>query len=406
MAGDPRLGARDRGGDGRHRVQLDLLPHADVEQHLRIGGEVGGEIGERAAGQRHRAQHIERRAQAIAGEQIVREDDVARLLAAEREAALAHLLHHVLVADRRADQLDAERLERELEADVAHHGRDDRVTAQPPFPLQLAAAHQQHRIAVDDVAAVIDENRAVAVAVEGDAHGAAARHHRLGQLLGMGRTAGEVDVAAVGPVADHDRLEAEAVEQLRRDGRGRAVGAVDDDRERAGLGRLGKHRPQVIEVGVDQVGARHRAGLAGVRVPRRVGDDRLDLALDRLGELLALAGEHLDAVVLVGIVRRGDHDAGVVGPGAREEGDRGRRHHAGAGHRRAFAARAVRELGLDPAARLARVAADEQLRRRGTVRQRPHQRGAEPAHRRRIERRLARDTADAVGAEHPVIDHW
>ena len=51
--------------------------------------------------------------------------------------------------------------------------------------------------------------------------------------------------------------------------------------------------------------------------------------------------------------------------------------------RRALARRAVRELGLDPGAGLARVAADQQARRLGAVRQRPHERGAEPPDRRR-----------------------
>ena len=42
-----------------------------------------------------------------------------------------HLLHHVLVADRAPHQVDAALAERDLEADVAHHGRDDGVAAQP-----------------------------------------------------------------------------------------------------------------------------------------------------------------------------------------------------------------------------------------------------------------------------------
>ena len=57
---------------------------------------------------------------------------------------------------------------------------------------------------------------------------------------------------------------------------------------------------------------RHGAGSPSRRLPGRVGDDRFDLALDALGELLAASREHLDAVVLERIVRRGDHDAGVV----------------------------------------------------------------------------------------------
>ena len=70
-----------------------------------------------------------------------------------------------------------ERAQRELEADVAHHGRDDRVAAQPAFALQLAPAHQQHGVAVDDPAAMVDEDRAVAVAVERHAHRAPALDH-------------------------------------------------------------------------------------------------------------------------------------------------------------------------------------------------------------------------------------
>ena len=69
-------------------------------------------------------------------------------------------------------------LQRELEPDVAHHRRDDGVALQPPLALQLPAAHQQHRVAVDDLAAMVDEDRAIAVAVERHAHLAAALDDR------------------------------------------------------------------------------------------------------------------------------------------------------------------------------------------------------------------------------------
>ena len=128
--------------------------------------------------------------------------------------------------------------------------------------------------------------------------------------------------------------------------------------------------------------------------------------LDRLRELFALARKHLDAVVLVRIVRGGDHHAGIEGAGSREERDRGRGHDARAGHRRPLAARAVGELRFDPAARFAGVAADQELRRLGAVGKRAHERRAEPADGRPIERRRARPAADAVGAEQPIVCHW
>ena len=81
---------------------------------------------------------------------------------------------------------------------------------------------------------------------------------------------------------------------------------------RSGAG-IRTDRAQVGEIALDQIrAAARRRRLAVGDVPRRVGDDRLDLALDALGELLAAPREHLDAVVLERIVRRRDHDAGVV----------------------------------------------------------------------------------------------
>ena len=118
-----------------------------------------------------------------------------------------------------------------------------------------------------------------------------------------------------GSIADDDGLEPQAREQRRRDGRRRAVRAVDrPSREPRTVSRerFRKHRAQVIEIRADEIRLRNGAGWPSAGAPRRIGDDRLDLALDPLGELLAAARKHLDAVVLERIVRSGNHDAGVV----------------------------------------------------------------------------------------------
>ena len=81
-------------------------------------------------------------------------------------------------------------------------------------------------------AAMIDEDRAVAVAVERDAGSAPALDDEPRERLGMRRPAAQVDVAAVRLVADDDRVEPEALEQRLRHRRRRAVGAVD---RRAGI---------------------------------------------------------------------------------------------------------------------------------------------------------------------------
>ena len=88
-----------------------------------------------------------------------------------------------------------------------------------------------------------------------------------------------------------------------------------------------------------------------------VGDDRFDLALERLGELLARAREHLDAVVLERIVRGRDHHARREALERREIGHRRRGHDAEAGQLAALVGDAARQLALDPLPGLARVAA-------------------------------------------------
>ena len=238
---------------------------------------------------------------------------MARLLAAERQAALQHLLHHVLVADRAAHEADAELPQRDLETDVAHHGRDDGVALQPAFALQLARAHQQHGVAVDDAAAWSTKiarspspSNATPIwqprstTVRASCSGCVEPQWRL-----MLRPSGWLPMTT--------RLEAQAAEQLRRHRRRRAVRAIDGQLEPQRAPALRETRR------ADDPDTRRRdrpAGdrwrVAALRRATTIGDDGLDLALDAFGELLAAPGEHLDAVVLERIVRGRDHDAGVV----------------------------------------------------------------------------------------------
>src|SRR5262245_14876523 len=138
---EPLLDAFDGGGNRRDGCEIDFLAHAHVQQNLRVGDEIARQIGKRTRGNRHGAQHVERRAQAVASEEVIGKDDVTRLLAAKRQTALEHLLHDVLVADAATYESDAKPPERDLEADVAHHRRDERVALQPAFALHLPAAH-------------------------------------------------------------------------------------------------------------------------------------------------------------------------------------------------------------------------------------------------------------------------
>ena len=166
-----------------------------------------------------------------------------------------------------------------------------------------------------------------------------------------------------GAPLEDEQVEAQVLEELRRNGRRRPIGRVDRDLRAGKALRIRKREARVRHVLVDDVGVvEARRGRGGHR-PIRPRHDRLDFALERLGELLALAREHLDAVVLERIVRRRNHDPGIERHRRRHVGDGRRRDDAGARHARAFRARAARQLLFDPRARLARVAADHEPQR-------------------------------------------
>ena len=156
----------------------------------------------------------------------------------------------------------------------------------------------------------------------------------------------------------------------------RAVRAVDDDRE-------------PVEVGAEAV--EHVVDVASRSRPRRLStapgarrgrvEQRLDLLLGRVGELVAVAVEELDAVVLGRVVRRGDDDPEVE----RVERDRGRRQHAAEDAVAAGRDDAARErlLELDARARVSRPTKTAPPRSRASPRGRAARRGRASGTRRR-----------------------
>ncbi len=175
-------------------------------------------------------------------------DQMPRLLATERQIPLLHFLHHVLVADLRANQFDVQVSERDLEPDVAHHGRDHGIAAKPAVGLHLLGAHQHHVVAVDDAAAGVDQDGAIAVAVERDAESEIALPHDLGQHLRMRRAHAFVDVPAIGIRPEERDLETQLAKQRRRHRRHRAVRAIDGDADAAQRVRPGQDGPRVLQV--------------------------------------------------------------------------------------------------------------------------------------------------------------
>ena len=122
-------------------------------------------------------------------------------------------------------------------------------------------------------------------------------------------------------------------------------------------------------------------------------EQRLDLLLRGVGELVPVAVEELDAVVLRRVVRGGDHDAEVE----REQRDRRGRQHSGQDGVSARRDDAASERLLELRPRAARVAADEDAAAAG-----PERRSLAELLDELDGQVLAEDPPDAVGAEEPA----
>ena len=121
----------------------------------------------------------------------------------------------------------------------------------------------------------------------------------------------------------------------------------------------------MVEIAIHQQPAVHHLTERGMCFDGkrlRLQDERLDLLLQRVAELEALGGEHLDAVVLERIVRCRDHDARVGVRIDRQIRHARRRDHAEA-HNVAAAGRQARdERRLEHIRGNARVLADDDRR--------------------------------------------
>ena len=160
-------------------------------------------------------------------------------------------------------------------------------------------------------------------------------------------------------------------EHLRRHvGRG-PVGAVEHQREPGeGAGREHAHQPVDVPEpavvggdGAHPVAGRPREAVGGRERSSAGGEQPVDLGLQPglhlVGQLAAPGGEELDAVVLEGVVGRGDHRRRVA-VGGREPGHARRGQHADVGHVGALGHEPGRQGGLQERTRDPGVAADQE----------------------------------------------
>ena len=328
-------------------------------------------------------------------------DDMPALLATDRVATRVERFQHVAVADRGGDDGDARVAHRAVKPDVAHHRDHHGVVGQGALGLQLQRTQRNQPIAVDDVAAVVDSDHAIAVAVEGQPCGRAMLDDCAGQRSGVRRAAAGVDVGAIRFGVDDDQVGAERPQSRWCGGAHRTVGTIEHDAHPAQRVR-GKHADDVLDVGLDECVHDTDPSVVAQRVGPKVGvvghdQSRLELGLDLLLDIVIQLGaagrEDLDAVVRERVVRGGDHRRRRL-VRRREMSQCRRRHDAAAHHQRAGGTQAMHERCFECGTRLSGVTADEPRTRSED----PGRGGAERCHVLRCQLR-ERDTANTICAE-------
>ena len=156
--------------------------------------------------------------------------------------------------------------------------------------LHVPGAHQQHRVAIDNAALAIDEDRAIAVAVERDAHPAVALDERRApdrsgcvdpQSRLMFRPSGAALKSSTSkPSSSNSRGATVVVAPF-------AVSTASlNCPSRSGLGSASLAWAMYASM-TSALLDRDVSGAADL--PAGISDDRFDFALERLGELLAAA---------------------------------------------------------------------------------------------------------------------
>ena len=340
-----------------------LLADLDVGDLLGEARPAALELGKGFAARLHDAQDLERGDEAVARGGVVAEDEVAALLAAEVVAALEHLIDDVLVADAGVNRLAARRLHGGTEAGVAHDGGDERLLGERALRDHVQRGDGHDVVAVQKAAGLVAEDDAVGIAIVRDAEVGAVFANFGAEVLRMHGAAVAVDVGAVGGVAEDEDFRAQFAQDAGGGLVGGAVGAVHHDAHAVEGQALGERSLCELDVTAQRV-----VNADGFADLRGGGADALDVAaedeafdprLDGFGQLEAVRAEELDAVIIVGIVRGGDDDAGVRAQRARGVSDARGGQRADEEHVHAHAEDAGAEGVLEHVAGEAGVLADD-----------------------------------------------
>ena len=260
---------------------------------------------------------------------MLRDNDVAGLLATKREVPTVELLENVTVAHCGLLQCNAFALHGEGKSQIAHDRGYERVVAQVVLGLHAAGQDRHNLVTVDDVAFSVDGEAAVRITVVCHAKISTVFDDGCLDLVHMSGTGAIVNVESVRLVVDRHNLGTGGLVRLRGDLGRRTVRTVYNDLDalQAGAHRLFEVR-QVTILRVRRL--LDHAADTGAGWPaffKRV-ESPLNFVLDLIRQFVATRGEKLDAVIRHGVVGRGDHHTDVRTVVISEVRQAGSRNHA------------------------------------------------------------------------------
>src|SRR5438552_17064685 len=138
-------------------------------------------------------QDLERREDAVTGRRVLTEDDMSRRLTAELRAQALHRLPDVPISHLRTLETDSVTSEHVFEPAIRHDRANDDLRAQLVVAYEVTCYERKHEVAVVGAAAFVDDDHAIAIAVEREAGVGFVVDDKLLERLRRGRAAALVD---------------------------------------------------------------------------------------------------------------------------------------------------------------------------------------------------------------------
>src|SRR6202011_4068374 len=282
---------------------------------LRIFLETLFQFAQRLTGRVHDPQNLERANDAVAGGCKIADDYVHALFPTDIDISANHFFNHVAIAHFCANDFAAVGCERFVQAEITHHGRDQRVVAKLVRFQKIERGDGENFVAINDLAIFIAKQNAVGIAIVSDTDIGVNQAHDALNFIRMSAAAAVVNVDPVGLVVGAGDVSAELAQNARRRFVGGAIRDIDGDAyffERHFSGETRLREFDVAPKGI--INARSPSDFSGGRpdvVDLAAKDQVLDLRFDLIVEFVAVVPKKFNAVVFVRIVGSGKNYAGI-----------------------------------------------------------------------------------------------